>query len=81
MLKTQGLESAKQLAELRFLSGDIESVDEFTELYEKLLAAALVRQDINLAAAMKKILQKQAGFLIKQLLEEKAKNETIDNIQ
>lgn len=71
----------RDLAELQFLSGSLESMDEFTEFYEKMLAKALVRQDQVTAAAMKKILLKQAGFLMSEYVKEKATRNDMANVQ
>lgn len=66
----------RDLAELEFLSGSLESVDEFTSLYEQLLAKALVAGDQATAASMKKILLRQVIFLVGE--REKAVNNNDD---
>lgn len=71
----------KELAELKFLSESLESMDEFAAFYERMLAQALVRQDQGTAAAMRKILVKQIDFLITERAKAENNNDDTANHQ
>ena len=61
-------EQHKRLSELRFLSGDLQTADQFEGLYQKLLNNATVRQDKAQLSTMRQILLKQAEFLLNEFL-------------
>ena len=65
--KTQ--DSARELAELRFLSGQLETANQFEELYGRLLSEN--RQDKEMLRAMQRLLMQQACFLMNQWIKEK----------
>ncbi len=65
--------STRELAELRFLSGDLSTMDKFAEVYQSLLEEAKAIEDKDRrqtrARALQKIILKQAEFLINQYLQ------------
>ena len=62
-----------KVEELRFLSGSLESAEEFNTLYEEMLKECRANGDLDTARAMQKILFHQAAFLMNQWLREDAR--------
>lgn len=60
-----------RLAELQFLSCELESVDAFAQLYARMIEDCKLANDTVTARAMQQILMKQACFLLNAWLEEK----------
>jgi hypothetical protein len=63
------IEIHNQLIELEFLSHKLNFIDDFTDLYERMLSDCLLRRDRITPPKLKAILLKQVGFLSKALLE------------
>jgi hypothetical protein len=57
----------ESLQKLDFLSGSLETMQEFNNFYEILLNEVKERKDISQAAAMRKLSTKQVIFLIELL--------------
>ena len=67
--------STRELANLEFLSGQLETMDEFAQVYESMLEEAKAIEDKDRrqarARALQTIMLKQAEFLLNQYLREK----------
>jgi len=62
----------RQIAELDFLAGDLESMDEFNETYECLLNECKATGDKETARRMQRILFQQFMFLFAEWRKEEA---------
>ncbi len=69
------MQMVKKLAELEFLSGQLETMEEFAQVYESMLEEAKAIEDKDRrqarARALQKVILKQAEFLLNQWLREK----------
>lgn len=74
-MSAQIVDTIKGLVELDFLSGDIESTEEFNLCYQRLLSEVKQTNDLATARTMRKILLKQADFLMNEWLRQDAKHE------
>jgi hypothetical protein len=70
-----GIESNRQIIELEFLSNDLETTDEFTELYESMLNKVRITGDKAQVKQMQRILFRQFIYLFSEWRREKALNE------
>ncbi len=63
----------KAMAELEFLSGQLETMDQFAEVYQSLLEEAQAIKDKDQrqarARAMQKVMLKQAEFLLNEYVQ------------
>ncbi len=65
------MDLTRDLLTLQGLSGDLESFDNFAEIYEKALKRAKNEGDIEQIRQLRKIVYFQFGFMLGQYLKEK----------
>jgi collagenase-like PrtC family protease len=69
-----------QISKLEGLTCRIELMDEFTEVYSKMLAQAAAAKDKKTIREMRKLLQRQFIFLMGELIRAKKEEDKINEI-
>ena len=65
------IENLNRLTELEFYAGDLQTANQFEELYEVLLSECQISGDKRTAKVLQGILLRQAQFLLNEWLAEK----------